>query len=462
MNEPKMLQRWTIFAIAFLLAAGATAFFAVQKSNTLPEQRPYSIGEKARNEIVAPKKFAVVDAFATEVRRQTAAMKVPVVFRFERNADQAAANFSTEYVFAREKFLDTVEQSFKTRRLTTNQVGTKFRKVFNNFHANNKSYPVGIREATYWAQHALDQNRVKQMSAKVLQANERLIRPENFSPTNLTSHVRIVSGSETPSLEFAKQQSRLLRRTNVVGLSKARAEFLRGFQEENPEVQRFMANYVRPNLTFDAELTGKFRAEKTNAISILAPYAAGDVIVHRGEIINAKTKAALDTLKIQVPIAAENNAKQAWLWAAALVLLVMALAVGSAGFMRRSRKDLLPAGNVLVLPEAKTADDELRAKLIPHLTRGLMNRFVRALISQRSDLMQTQNVGTEQLSKLEERLDQISTRIENRQLFYESRIAQLEKELSEAEEENRELIRAKIHEARQNLEWAKAQASAGE
>jgi hypothetical protein len=83
------------------------------------------------------------------------------------------------------------------------------------------------------------------------------------------------------------------------------------------------------------------------------------------------------------------------------------------------------------------------------------------LMAQRSELIRTQETGTEQLAELEERLDQISTRLQNRQAVFERRIAELEKELAAAEEENRELIRAKIHEARQNLEWAKSQASGG-
>jgi hypothetical protein len=113
------------------------------------------------------------------------------------------------------------------------------------------------------------------------------------------------------------------------------------------------------------------------------------------------------------------------------------------------------------LPGGGKLEDDLQTRLIPHLARGLMDKFVRALISQRSELIRTQQVGTDQLAEIEQRLDQISTRLENRQVFYETRISQLEKELAAAEEENRELIRMKIHEARQNLEWTKTQASGG-
>lgn len=449
---------------ALLLAAGVLIFLAVRKPETLSQRRPYLIGEVSKEEIVTPRKIAVVDPVATEVRRQMEAEKVPFVFQFDKSiSDRAVADFSTEFVFTREKFLDAVEQTFKTRTLTTNQLGARYRKVFNNFQAKNKSYPVGIREATTWTQADLDKNRLKQMGAKLRHAAERLIRPESFSPTNFTSQVMIVPAQKSLlSLERVEQQSRLVHRTNFIELAQARSELMQVFEIENRAVQKFMADYLQVNCTFDAELTRQFRARKTNAITVLAPYEAGQVIVRRGEIIDAKAKAALDELKIQVSVLPGDNEKQIWLWASAAACVVLALLIGVTGFVRRPRNGLVPAGNVLVLPTVGTANDELRARLVPHLARGLMDKFVRALISQRSELMRTQEVGANQLAEIEQRLDQISVRLENRQTFYETRISQLEKELAAAEEENRELIRAKIHEARQNLEWAKTQASGRE
>jgi membrane-associated HD superfamily phosphohydrolase len=463
MSAPKILRPSNLLISALLLAAVAFAFLAVQKSETLPQRRPYLIGEIAKEEVVAPRKIAVVDPVATEVRRETEAAKIPVVFHFDKSvSDRAVANFSTDFIFTREKFLDAVEQAFKTRTLTTNDIGPQFQKVFNKFQAKNKSYPVGVREAESWAQHSLDENRVKQMCAKLRRASEQFIRPDTFSPTNLTFQVRIISDKETASsLELVKQQSQLLRRTNVVGLAKVRKEVMAVFEKENRAVQKYMANNVQATCAFDAELTQQFRAEKTNAIWAKISFAAGQTIVRRGETIDAKMKAALDELKIQRPMPTDGNPKQIWLWTSAIACVGCAFVIGIIGLTRRPRNRLVPAGNVLVLPTVGGINDDLRAELIPHLARGLMNKFVRALISQRSELMRTQQTGTDQLAEIEQRLDQISTRLENRQVFYETRINQLEKELAAAEEENRELIRAKIHEARQNLEWAKTEASGG-
>jgi hypothetical protein len=248
-----------------------------------------------------------------------------------------------------------------------------------------------------------------------------------------------------------------------VAVTKARSELLSSFPKDQRAMGRFLTNFVEPNYIFDAELNRRIRSEKTNAIWAVNSYEPGQVIVRSGERIDAKTKAALDELKIQV-MAAPTNAsgvKRIWLWTGAISCASLALVIWLLSFALHPRTALVPAKNVLVLPAGDNLDGDVQTKLIPHLARGLMNKFVRALISQRSQLMHTQDAGTEQLAELEQRLDQINSRLKNRQTVYEKRIAELEKELAAAEEENRELIRAKIHEARQNLEWAKSQVKRG-
>jgi hypothetical protein len=236
---------------------------------------------------------------------------------------------------------------------------------------------------------------------------------------------------------------------------------LASFSKEHRAVGRILTNYVQPNCAFEPELTAQLRAEKTNGIWAVVSYEPGQVIVRNGEIIDEKIKAALDELKIEMPVVAANiiDSNQMWLWGIAIACAILAAVLLVSGLVIRSRAALNLAKNVLVLPRADIPENEIHAKLMPHLARGLMNRLVRGLISQRSESIQTQNAGSEQLADLEQRLNQINARLKNRQAAYELRIAELEKELAAAEEENRELIRAKIHEARQNLEWAKAQAN---
>ncbi|MEO7297595.1 MAG: hypothetical protein ABI042_03350, partial [Verrucomicrobiota bacterium] len=167
-----------------------------------------------------------------------------------------------------------------------------------------------------------------------------------------------------------------------------------------------------------------------------------------------------DELKFQIPVVVTvsippTRNRELW-WIAAVWAVLVGLIIFNAT-RRKQSGALVPAQNVLLLPSRESRDETLQTRLMPHLARGLMNRFVRALISQRAELIQTSETGTEQLNELENQLEKITTRLQTRQSVYERRIAELEKELAAAEEENRELIRAKLHETRQNLERARAQ-----
>jgi endonuclease/exonuclease/phosphatase family metal-dependent hydrolase len=96
------------------------------------------------------------------------------------------------------------------------------------------------------------------------------------------------------------------------------------------------------------------------------------------------------------------------------------------------------------LKPGEKATASLREKLIPHLARLMMNKLVRALIFQRRDLLETQRKAATQMNQLEERLNKLPPRMKGRLRAYERRIAELEKDLADKGEENRELIRAQI------------------
>ncbi len=446
------------------LAAVFAGIFAARISEKPVLPKPYSLGETAQQEVIAPKKFAVVDPAETDIRRQSEAAKIPAVIRFQKNiADQSVANFSTEFIFGREKFLDAVEKTFKKRIVTTNEIATaRFRKLVTAIR-NETKFPVNAEQAARWARGDSEENLHKELCEKLRQISERFIRPDVLPSFTNTFQVRVYeSNAAQPqmSLGMLKIESQLMRRTNFVALTKARAALLASFPKEQRALGRALTNFVSPNCFFDEELTRIARAEKTNLIWAVNSYERGQVIVHRGEIVDAKIKAALDDLKIQKPIAIVGTAreKKIWLWSAAIFFALSAVIIGLLGFALRPRAGLIRAENILALPRAGT---DLETRLIPHLARGLMNKFVRQIIWQRSRLIEAQSSGTEQLNHLEEQLEQINTRLQTRQIAYEKRIAELERELAAAEEENRELIRAKIREARQNLEWAKSQANGG-
>ena len=97
-----------------------------------------------------------------------------------------------------------------------------------------------------------------------------------------------------------------------------------------------------------------------------------------------------------------------------------------------------------------------RSELMPLLARFLSQAVVQRLFRQRTLLVQTQELAAAQTVELEERLTKIQSHMQERFRAYEHRISELEEELAAAEEQNRDLIRAKIVLAKQDLEFERA------
>ena len=105
--------------------------------------------------------------------------------------------------------------------------------------------------------------------------------------------------------------------------------------------------------------------------------------------------------------------------------------------------------------EAALPPADARERLLPHLAHLLKDKLVRRLISQRSELLDTQQKAAADIAEMEARLAKIHAPLQERLRAYEQRISELEKELAQKGEENRELIRAKIQIAREHLAAAK-------
>lgn len=93
---------------------------------------------------------------------------------------------------------------------------------------------------------------------------------------------------------------------------------------------------------------------------------------------------------------------------------------------------------------ANQAAEVVKQGLIPHVSAWMRDRFLNRLLNQRKELVETQNVSTHQVSELEERVSKINSLFQDRIDDYESRIAELENDISTKEQLNKELLRSKI------------------
>ncbi len=111
-----------------------------------------------------------------------------------------------------------------------------------------------------------------------------------------------------------------------------------------------------------------------------------------------------------------------------------------------------------LLPRGQPLPEAMRAGVIEQLTRWFKQKFVQRLVADRAELLATQEAAAHKMLAVDERLTNIERQIQQRNQEYEKRIEDLLKELANAHEENRELIRAKIAQVKAEMEKERVKA----
>jgi endonuclease/exonuclease/phosphatase family metal-dependent hydrolase len=99
-----------------------------------------------------------------------------------------------------------------------------------------------------------------------------------------------------------------------------------------------------------------------------------------------------------------------------------------------------------------------RHGLMAHLSEWLKGKIVQRLTLDRAQLLEAQRTAVAKMQVVDERLAKIESQIGESNRVYEKRIEELEQELIEAREENRELIQAKIMQVKAEMEKERADA----
>ena len=100
----------------------------------------------------------------------------------------------------------------------------------------------------------------------------------------------------------------------------------------------------------------------------------------------------------------------------------------------------------------------VRAGVIANLSLWFKQKLVQRLVSDRAQLLATQQAAALKVLAVDQRLTRIEQHIQRRTREYEQRIDDLQKELLAATEENRELIGAKIVLLKAEMEKARLKA----
>jgi len=478
---------------AFLLLALALLPVGALSAKELSD---YQLGDKAEEDIIATTKLSFVDVEGTQAEREREAQRVPIILRYYPNAaDDVEAEFREAFDNTQEQFLQSVNMSFGHPTLSGSEIESfKFQSLAILFQKQNESFPLNTNRAALWAAGDDDKGYRELLAATLRQAMSLVIHPEPI-PQNFrfSATVRLIPLATTNAIiseEEATKTSHNFSRTNFASLAVVRRNFINQFPRDERDVGRFLATLLQPNSAVDEAMTQKLRDKRTADVWVVYNFEPGQIVAHRGQVIDGKIKAAIDQLKeksvvgklqeIQAKqqaavgelkqLVAESKTKDAqaqqrmfWL-VAALAAVVLMLAGATWQLARRKQPQTLlpvPASGgavdwqqraLVAEQRTQTLQNAARAGLITHLQQWFSRMMTQRLISQRRMLLETHDNAAAEMAALEARLQKVQAPLQVRLAAYEHRIAELEKELVVRGEENRELLKAKIETMRKQLE----------
>ncbi len=454
------------------------------------ELSDYRVGDTVEADIVAPQKFLVVDTQSADPQKRRQIQNLPMVARFyPAVADETDAALRGAFTNAHNNFFSLVLAQFH-RQLPDPKVTDDFLQQVLKTPGLDKSFPLTVELAGIWARGQSDEDFINSLAGRLHESMQLYIFPaqvpDGWKTGNGARLVSLPNADALPTADMVEEKGFTVLRSNIVSLTKARTDFRAEFTAEDRAWANFAVEFIKENCAPDMKLTDAVRLLRATKIQMGDTYQAGQVVAKRGDVITAKMLAAIEKVDeltpkpvpVPAPIAAPAVVETAkpvvatappvadagvhWLWfALGGVSIVAVMAVGALWHLRRKPAlSLLPAeragGTVLDVSGTGSGKD-YREMLAPHLAKLLTNKFVRKLMAERADLLLVQQQVATEIAELEQRLEQIHAPLQERLKAYETRIAELEKQLAEQAEQNRALIKAKIEGVKQQMERERSQ-----
>ena len=495
-----------VLALALAWASLAGACLAAGP----PAIPDYQVGDRAKAEVVTPSPLVVFDPVRTEHLRESEAQVTPPIFRhYPAAVREAGTALNLAFAETRSQFASVLEEIFNhpLPLLTVELTQPTFDEGVSRFREQHPEFPLTAGLAELWALGDSGEVALDRLLATLALTTSVYVRADRLPPGErlTTGSIRLIAVEQANAaltLSEVDTRGRNLARTNLITIEKLRLDAPRRVVPAERAAVQFAVGFVRPNLIYDLQLTRQARARRVEAINAADRYAAGQRLVAKGETVNGRTKLALDELRsrtaaerVQANAALARTSAEAqaalarraaevahrtnrWLFAGLSIAVIALGTLIAAGFLRRralARASLDSSLAMVSLRDgavddlawreralaaearAQKATAMLRASLLPHLARWMMNELVQRLLSQRSQILTGQQNAEREVAELAARLEEVHTPLEDRLRAYEQRIAELEAELSAMGEQNLELIKAKIETTRKKLEGERSQ-----
>jgi len=262
----------------------------------------YRVGDTAEEDVATTVPLDVIDSDATAARKAEEALKTPAIFRsYSDTAAQVENEFLAAFAAAHASFVAAIQNTFHKPVLGKATITSPdFEHFIAIFNAQNKSFPVTADLAAEWARGGMGAAIDDKLRKSLFQMMQRPVRsdglPDGFALGETLRLVPVNDPKEKLALGDAERHGQLIPQTSVTTIPQLRGLFCEEFPKDQQLVARALAAFLKPNCALDENLTQQARVRQTARLAVIAHYDAGEIVVRRGQTVDAKIKAALDQL----------------------------------------------------------------------------------------------------------------------------------------------------------------------
>lgn len=454
----------------------------------------WHVGDIASEDVRTPVALDFINPDTTPLSKAEAASQTPVIFIVHPNTTNTMVeNLTTAFTSTHADFQSDLKETFQQSNLSETAIQSpEFENFVRGFNVKAEKLSISPGLARQWARGETGLDTFSNLVAQLLQATDRPVLPDTLPDGFVMGDtVRLVpyhSSQEelTLTLEEAEQSGTVYSRSSLTTVTQLRASFRRGFSAEDKLLAHSLASFIHSNVKLDTNLTeiARDRAVRSNISS--SHYDAGQIIVQRGQVVDANILAALKRLNDVSPAARPNPPAPAvhepaqpapmpaeksqpapvlpgqtqdirgnyiWMGAACTgVSVLILLAYWRLQLTGRREGSLRPRTTEPFSPNQM----RLPPELAPQLAEMLKSVVVQELATQRRELLQAQQHAAVEVVRLMQRLNELRAPLQERLAAYEHHIQQLEKELGEQSKENRELLKLQIDMLKEQVKTERA------
>ena len=262
----------------------------------------YKIGDNAPQDIVASVPFDVVDAQATAALKISRAQTIAAIYhQFAGETNLVAKNFLAAFAQAHSDFSSAIAAEYNQPAINNQEIeSSDFGYFLTDYNVEHRKFPITTQLAVDWAHGDSGSALRDEWLGLLLQAMDRPVQPDDVPPRFVYGKkIRIMPVArpdEKFSFSTAWRQGHVMSVDNVPTISTLRARFRRQFSENEQPMAAALSQFLQPDCFPDVDLTKEARDFTVRSIVAADHFEAGQLIVRRGETIDAHAKAALDQL----------------------------------------------------------------------------------------------------------------------------------------------------------------------